>query len=143
MEVGGGFLVRVLQSESRTPQALEFSDRDFPQLVASAIAARGEKARSRATSTLMPGGYEACLRSLGHRLDTQVAEAITISELDSFVVLGGIAMVDTLAQTSLAPFQAFLKVDDLALLVDSAVRQRAGAKQGASPLDRWLGRLRT
>ncbi len=90
----------------------------------------------------MPGGYENCLRSLGRRLDTQIAEAITISELDSFVILGGIAMVDTHSQTSLAPFQAFMKADDLAMLVDSAVQRRAETPQGVSQLDRWLGRLR-
>lgn len=140
LEVGGGFLVRVLQTGGRTPEALEFADRDFPQLVATAIAARGEPSRPRRISTLIPHRYEDLLRVLGHRLDGQLAEAITIAEFDSFVVVGGIAMVDGLEATSLAPFQAFLKGDDLNALLGSAIRRRSLPTPARSTMDRLLGK---
>ncbi|MBA3943352.1 MAG: response regulator [Herpetosiphonaceae bacterium] len=129
LEVGGGFLVRALAKGNRTPQALEFSDRDFPQLVIDGLKQRGEKRRPRAKSELLPTGYEDFLRALGYRFDAKVAEAITVAELDRFIVIGGVALVEGTVQQSLAPFQAFLQPDDILSIVNEAVRRRSTQQQ--------------
>lgn len=136
LEVGGGFLVRALAPDSRTPQALEFSDRDFPQLIAGAIGARGEGERRCGKTPLLPTGYEDFLRALGYRLDQQLAEATTIGEMESFIAVGGVAMLDGRGQTSLGPFQHLLRSDDIAYLLEEAFQRRA---KRPSALGRLLG----
>ncbi len=136
LEVSGGFLVRALIVGNRTPQALEFSDRDFPQLVSNAFKQRDEKQRTRAKSELLLYGYEDFLRALGYRFDQQLAEAITVTELERFVVVGGVAMVEGAGQQSLAPFQDFLQSDDIVRMVNEAVRRRS--TQGGPTLFRRL-----
>jgi CheY-like chemotaxis protein len=126
LEVAGGFLVRAMRPDSRTPEALEFPDRDFPVLVAGAFAARGEQDRQRSRSPLLPMGYEDFLRALGYWLDTRIAEAVTVTELDQFVAVGGIGKVDGGAQTSLEPFQRLFRADEIADLLDGAYRRRVG-----------------
>ncbi len=129
LEVAGGFLVRGTPGGSRAPEALEFLDADFAQLLHSAYAARGEGERSRATSTLLPTGYEDFLRALGHRFDAQFAEAVSITELDSFVAVGGVAKVDASGQTGFAPLQLLLRADDISYILDEAFRRRAPASE--------------
>lgn len=127
LEVAGGFLVRGVPGGSRAAEALEFLDQDFLQLMQSTYHARGEGERGRTTSTLLPTGYEDFLRALGYRLDTQFAEAVTVTELDSFVAVGGVAKVDASGQTGLAPLQWLLRNDDIAFMLDEAFRRRAPA----------------
>ncbi len=129
LEVAGGFLVRGAASGSRTPEALEFLDQDFPQLLRNAFNARGEGEHRRSTSTLLPTGYEDFLRALGHRLDTQYAEAVTVTELDSFVAVGGVVRVDATGQTGFGPLQWLLRTDDIAYLLDEAFRRRAAVAE--------------
>lgn len=125
LEVAGGFLVRAMGPEGRTPEALEFGDREFPLLVAGAFAARGEHERQRTRSPLAPNGYEDLLRALGHRLDTMQAEAITVTELEQFIAVGGIGRLDGATQTGLAPFQRLWHAADIAELLEAAYRRRA------------------
>lgn len=136
LEVGGGFLVRALPAGGRTPEALEFADRDFPQLVAGAIAARGEGERLHAASPLLPTGYEDFLRALGYRLDQQRAEAITIGELESFVAVGGVALLDGRGHSTIGPFQELMRPNEINFLLEEAF-QRRGKK--TSVLGRLLG----
>ncbi len=131
LEVGGGFLVRALPPGSRTPEALEFPDRDFPQLVAGAIAARGEGGRRRSTSALLPTGYEDFLRALGCQLDGQLAEAVTVTDLDTFVAVGGVGKAQGPAQPVVMPIRSLLRPDDLAYLLDEAFRRRAVEKRSS------------
>ncbi|HYI17014.1 MAG TPA: response regulator [Thermomicrobiales bacterium] len=129
LEVAGGFLVRAAQSGSRTPEALEFLDQDFPQLLHSAYSARGAGEHSRSTTALLPTGYEDFLRALGQRLDSQFAEAVTVTELDSFVAVGGVAKVDASGQTGLAPLQWLLRTDEITYLLDDAFRRRTATSE--------------
>lgn len=138
-EVGGGFLARALPPAGRTPEALEFADRDFPQSVAAALAARGEGEHRRAVGPLLPTGYEDVLRALGHALDARQAEAITITELDAFVVVAGVGQADGEGAHALAPFQQLLRQDDITTLLDAAFRRRVKATS-PSRLGRLLGR---
>lgn len=125
LEVGGGFLVRAMGPQGRTPEALEFGDREFPLLVAGAFAARGERTRARSRAPLVPNGYEDLLRALGYWLDTSQAEAITLTQLEQFIAVGGIGRVDGGTQTGLAPFQRLWRADDIAELLEAAYRRRA------------------
>ena len=137
LQVAGGFLVRALGPEQRTPEALEFPDRDFPVLLAGAFAARGENTRSRTRSPLLETGYEDFLRALGFWLDERAAEAITVTELDQFIAVGGIGKVDGGAQTMLEPFQRLWRTDDIACLLAEARSRRGG---GTSWFAQLLGR---
>lgn len=122
LEVGGGFLVRALPpGRNRAPEALEFPDRDFPQLVTNAYAARGKSDKRRSASPLVPSGYEDFLRALGYRLDAHLAEAVTVAELDGFIAIGG---VDNTGG-AFGPFQTLMRPDDIALLLDEAFQRRA------------------
>jgi hypothetical protein len=94
-------------------------------MLRSAYNARGEGEHRRSTSALLPTGYEDFLRALGHRMDTQFAEAITITELDSFIAVGGVAKVETSGQTGFGPLQWLLRADDITYLLDDAFRRRA------------------
>ena len=140
LEVGGGFLVRALASGSRTPEALEFPDRDFPLVAAGAIAARGEDERGRSTSPLLPTGYEDFLRALGRWLDEQQAEAITVTDLDSFVAVGGVARAEGRGHTAVEPLRALLYPDDITALLDEAFRRRAVVPKEGTGFARLLGR---
>jgi len=122
MEIGGGFLVRALPAgASRVPEALEFPDRDFAQVVANAYAARGKGDTRRPSSPLLPSGYEDFLRALGHRLDRGLAEAVTVTELEEFVAVGGVAFADG----AFGPFQHIMRPNDIAFLVNEAFQRRA------------------
>lgn len=123
-EVGGGFLVRALAAGGRVPEALEFPDRDFAQSVMNAIAARGEKEHPRTITPLLPTGYEDFLRALGYHLDRRVAEAVTITELDGFIAVGGVAKAEGIGHTTIEPFQQLLRHDEIAYLLDQAFRRR-------------------
>ncbi|MBA2451873.1 MAG: response regulator [Chloroflexia bacterium] len=141
MEVGGGMLVRGTPRGSRTPEALEFLDKDFPQLFRSGLAARGENEWVRAKTPLLPTGYEDFLRALGHRLDSQYAEAVSVTELDSFFAVGGVAKVEASGHTAMAPLQWLLYADDITYLLDEAYRRRAQvAAKKPSGIGRILGR---
>jgi CheY-like chemotaxis protein len=137
-QVAGGFLVRAIPSGARAAEVLEFPDHDVPQALAHAIAARGEGEHDRSTTALLPTGYEDFLRALGHRLDLRKAEAITVTELDSLVAVGGIALLDGRGHMTLEPFHEVLHVDGIAYLLDEAFRRRAEPQR--SGFARLLGR---
>lgn len=139
LQVAGGFLVRAFGPEQRTPEALEFPDRDFAVLVTGAYKARGEHNRLRYRSPLLETGYEDFLRALGYWLDGRDAEAITVTELDQFVAVGGIGKVDGGAQTMLEPFQRLWRADDIARMLHEARSRRAG-NSGTSWFAQLLGR---
>jgi hypothetical protein len=124
LEISGGFLVRAATPDARTPATWEFPYGDFEGLIAGAIAARGEPARPR-VHPLLPTGYEDFLRALGHRLDEEYAEAVTVTELDGFVAVGGVGLAAAHGRSTAAPFQWLLRPDDVAALLDEAFRRRA------------------
>lgn len=130
-QVAGGFLVRALPPGARAAEVLEFPDHEFPLVVARAVAARGEGEgdHDRVATALLPTGYEDALRALGHRLDGRQAEAITVTELDSLVVVGGIALQDGHGHLTLEPFHEVLQVDDITYLLDEAFRRRAAPRR--------------
>jgi DNA-binding NarL/FixJ family response regulator len=125
LEVAGGFLVRASAAGNRTPEALEFPDRDFRQLAIAAVRARGDGEHARSASRLLPTGYEDYLRMVGARLDAQLAEAVTIAELDGFVAVGGITRVDETGQTTVGPFQWLQRDADISYLLDEAYHRRS------------------
>lgn len=133
-EVSGGFLVRTMPAGSRVPEALEFPDRDFPQLVMNAIAARGEGERQKQATPLLATGYEDFLRALGYHLDLQMAEAVTITELEGFIAVGGVAKAEGLGHTTIEPFQQLLRRDEITYLLDKAYNRRE--KKGLFPFTR-------
>lgn len=125
LEVVGGFLVRALRPGSREPEALEFADPNFPQLLSTALAGVGEGERRPAGhSELIPTGYEDFLRAIGSRLDTYTVEAITIFELEDCFAVSGIGKVEEYEGTTIGPFQWLLREDDIAYLLDEAYRRR-------------------
>lgn len=137
-EVGGGFLVRGTRPGRRAPEALEFLDRDFLQLVA--VTARGDGERRQRTGALLPTGYEDLLRALGRRLDKHLAEAVAISELTHSVVVSGMAKVDGAAHAAPLPFEWILNADEVSFVLDDAYRQRTEAPVQQPGLLRRLGR---
>ena len=143
MEVGGGILVRASSAGSRSPEALEFVDADFPHLLRGAIAARGEGERPRSQTKLLPTGYEDFLRALGNRLDKLMAAAVTITELDEFFAVGGVGSIDRHGQPGIGPIQMLLYADDITFMLDEAYRMRAPEPQAKSTgIGRLLGRQR-
>lgn len=141
MEVGGGMLVRATMRGSRTPEALEFLDEDFAALLRGGFAARGEGERPRGQSKLLPTGYEDFLRALGYRLDQSMAEAVSVTELDAFIAVGGVARIDASGHTTVGPMHWLLYTDDIAFLLDEAYRRRApGQEAKGSTLGRMFGR---
>jgi DNA-binding response OmpR family regulator len=135
-EVGGGFLARGTRQGKRTAEALEFLDRDFPQLIA--VTARGDGERRQRSGALVPTGYEDLFRSIGRNLDDRAAEAVTFSELRELVVVSGLAKNDSAAHVVPLPFEWVLDADDIAKMLDEAYRQRAATPaQQPGLLKRW------
>ena len=143
LEVPGGFLVRAMRPQARSPEALEFPHDEFPALISRAIAARGEGERQQRPHPLLPTGYEDFLRALGYRLDLQRAEAITVTELGGFVAVGGLSTVETYQQTTIGPFQVLLRSEDIMALLDEAFRRRAPESTTQSKWSLRLTRART
>lgn len=121
-EVGGGFLVRGTSPNRRTPEALEFLDRDFPQLVA--VTARGDGERRQRPGALLPTGYEDVLRAIGRRLDDQISEAVAFSEYSQAIVVSGLTKVDAAEHVAPLPFEWVLEPGGIADMLDEAYRQR-------------------
>jgi DNA-binding response OmpR family regulator len=129
LEVAGGFLVRAMSPRSRTPEALEFPDRDFPTLVVNAAHARGEGERKRTPLPLLPTGYEDFLRAVGRRLDEQHAEAVTLSDLGTFIAVGGVSVAEAYEQTRIGPLQWLMRDEDITFLLDESYRLRAASNK--------------
>jgi hypothetical protein len=132
LEIAGGFLVRTTAPSTRAPATWEFPYGDFAGLIAAAIAARGEPRRQR-VHPLLPTDYEDALRALGHRLDEAFAEAVTVTELEGFVAVGGVGLVEDDARPTIAPFQWLLRRADLEALLDEAYRRRTPEAPEAAP----------
>jgi len=124
LEVTGGFVVRAMPSLGRAPEAMEFTDRDFPVLVRDGIMSRGEKGRVRASVPYLPTGYEDFLRALGHRLDEKGAEAVTIAELEGLIAVSMVTVVNTYESETLAPSQLLLGAEEISALLDRAYQRR-------------------
>jgi CheY-like chemotaxis protein len=135
-EVGGGFLVRALPHDGRAAEALEFLDRDAAHVLSHAVTARGEGERPRPSDVLLPTGYEDFLRALGHHLDSGSMQAITVTELEPLIAVGGIAPLENSNDTTFAPFYELLQSDHIKYLLDEAFRRRTNQR---STLGRLLG----
>jgi DNA-binding NarL/FixJ family response regulator len=135
-EVGGGFLARGTRPGRRTAEALEFLDRDFPQLVA--VTARGDGERRQRSGVLIPTGYEDLFRSIGRKLDERTAEAVVFTELSELIVVSGLAKKESAAHVAPAPFEWVLDADGISKMLDEAYRLReATPAQQPGLLKRW------
>lgn len=129
LEAAGGFIVRCLAPGERTPQVLEFPDRDFPQLVANGVNARGDGERGQSACPLLPTGYEDFLRAVGHVLDQGKAQAITVSELDHFFAVAGVVPNMTGAgHMTKEPMTKILRDEEIAMVLDKAYARRVPTK---------------
>ena len=137
-ELGGGFLVRGTAPNRKAPEALEFLDRDFPQLVA--VTARGDGERRQRPGALLPTGYEDLLRAIGQRLDDQISEAVAFSEFSSAVVVSGLVRVDASEHVAPTPFEWVFEADGIAEVLDDAYRRRTELPVQQPGLLRRLGR---
>jgi CheY-like chemotaxis protein len=138
LEVGGGFIARAALPGSRTHQALEFPDEHLPHLISSTISARGERDHQRARSHLLPTGYEDFLRAVGFRLDDHGAEVVTVTELTTFVAVGGMALEDGRQHGVLAPLEWVLGAEEIEAILDEAYRRRAPVVEKSSLMGRLL-----
>ncbi len=142
-EVDGGFLVRSLSEHGRKAAALEFPDRDFLHWITEAYRNRGKGERGASTSALLPSGYEDFLRAIGAALDQHQAEAITIAEFASVIVVGGNAPLANDSQIKVGNLQWILQKDDILLILDEGYRRRQAEikpRPKNSVVDRILGR---
>jgi hypothetical protein len=141
-EVEGGFLMRAFPGNGRKAEALEFPDRDFVQLSVQAFVVRGEGERPASKSHLLPSGYEDFFRAMGAALDEHKAEAVSISEFASVIVIGGNAHVENSTETPVGKLQWVLQADDISEILDEGYRRRksSGKTQGSSVVDRIFGR---
>jgi CheY-like chemotaxis protein len=137
-EVGGGFLVRGTLPNRRTPDALEFLDRDFPQLVA--VTARGDGERRQRPGALLPTGYEDVLRAIGWRLDEQISEAVAFSEYSQAIVVSGLTKADRAEHVVPMPFEWVFEPDGISEILDEAYRQRTDRPSQQPGLLRRLAR---
>lgn len=125
LEVEGGFVVRASPQGSRGVETLEFVGHQFAQLIAKAASDRGSGERIKAQpDALLPTGYEDFLRAVGYQLDHHAAEAITVSELEEIVVVGGVGRVDETGVSRYGPIQWLFRSDDVSVLLDQAYQRR-------------------
>jgi DNA-binding NarL/FixJ family response regulator len=129
-EVAGGFLVRAFPHVGRSAEALEFLDSAADHILSHAVTARGEGERSRPTDLLLPTGYEDFLRALGHRLDSGNMTAVTITELEPLIAVGGVAPLEIGEGTALTPFYELLQSEHIKYLLDEAFRRRTKQRAG-------------
>ncbi|HEX3722313.1 MAG TPA: response regulator [Nitrolancea sp.] len=141
-EVEGGFLMRAFRSNGRQAEALEFPDRDFAQLVIQAFVVRGEGERPASNSQLLPSGYEDFFRAIGAALDDHKADAVSVSEFSSIIVVSGNVQVENSTQTTVGNLQWVLQAEDVTQILDEGYRRRksSGKAQSGSVLDRIFGR---
>lgn len=125
VEVPGGFVVRALSRASGDPKTLVFPDRDFPRLVAQAMASRGQRRRMRLGTPLLPTGYEDFLRALGRRLDLLHAASVTIEEFDQAIQVEGTKEIPDADGRRRVPFRELLAVEDIGVLLGEAFRHRS------------------
>jgi CheY-like chemotaxis protein len=125
LDIEGGFLVRANRQRARKPQALEFPDRDFPRLVASAMeddASKPEKPFHQ--SDLIPTGYEDVLRALGYRLDEVSASSIMITELEEQLVVSFKGNDERAALPGLITVNWMLSPSDIEFILNEAFYRR-------------------
>jgi DNA-binding NarL/FixJ family response regulator len=125
IEVEGGFLVRAQKQRARRPQTLEFLNRDFPRLVASAIHddITGDD-KPFHQSELTPTGYEDLLRAVGYKLDQMSAEAIVLTELKEMFLVAGRGNDEMSALPGVVPFNLFLKQEEIESMLNTAFNRR-------------------
>ena len=143
IEIKGGFIARATPRKSRRPEALEFPDRDFPRLVASAIDDnRDEAEKPTSSSDLLPTGYEDALRAIGFKLDEITAENIVITEFDDIIVVGGRGSDINNAVHGIVPFKYFLKQPDIEYMLNEAFRRRGTPQKEVKRKETDSGSLR-
>ncbi len=124
-EIEGGFIVRALPNDVRRPQALEFPDSQFQQLMQSAINDRGQGQNYRSHPSVLPTGYADFFRSLGFLLDNQMASSVMICELTSYVLVTGQEPSNSSSgHMAVKPFERYLRPDDIQLLLNDAFGRR-------------------
>lgn len=125
LEIDGGFIARATGPENRRPQALEFPDSQFVELMQEALNDRGRGQKYNPHAKLLPTGYEDFFRSLGFLLDNQSAVGITVCELDSHLLVAGQQPSDSIAgHKSLRGFERYLTAADIQKLLDDAFNRR-------------------
>ncbi|HWE61667.1 MAG TPA: response regulator [Chloroflexota bacterium] len=129
-QVIGGFHVRAIAPRQRTPEVLVFHDHDLQLMMEQTLGKRGTGERVRDQFHWLATGYEDFLRALGYELDQRKAEAITITEFDRVVAVGGVALLDHERQAGLGPFQELLSQEDISRLLDAAFMRRTRKPQG-------------
>lgn len=126
LEIDGGFIARGTSPDHRRPQALEFPDSRFPDLMQMALHDRGRGQHYNTSATLLPTGYEDFFRALGYLLDNQSAIGITVIELDAHLLVAGQQPSDSIAgHKSLRNFERYLSANDIQKLLDDAFNRRA------------------
>ncbi len=127
-EVGGGFLVRAMLHDGRSADALEFVDRDARYMLSYDVGARGERERSRPSDSLLPTGYEDFLRALGHRLDSNRLQAVTVTELAQFIAVGGLVPLDNSNETTFTHYSELLQSEQIKYLLHDGIRRRSSQR---------------
>ena len=132
LEIDGGFIVRATSPDHRRPQALEFPDIQFTELMRNALDDRGRGQSYNNHASLLPTGYEDFFRSLGFLLDNQSAVGITVIELSTHVLVTGKQPTKSVAgHKSLQSFERYLTTGDMQNLLDDAFQRRTGpSKRG-------------
>ena len=132
LEIDGGFIVRATSPNHRRPQALEFPDTQFVELMEAALNDRGHGQQYNSHARLLPTGYEDFFRALGYLLDNQSAIGITLCELDQHLLVAGQQPTLSIAgHKATSNFERYLSPADIQKLLDDAFKRRTdGPKRG-------------
>lgn len=124
-EIEGGFIVRATRHGARRPEALEFPDDQFPELMRKAIDTRGERQSYARRQSVLPTGYEDFLRALGFLLDNQMASNIMLCELAEYILVTGNEPSNaTSGHIAVRPFERYLRPDDIQRVLDDSFSRR-------------------
>jgi CheY-like chemotaxis protein len=129
-EVTGGFLVRAVPRGEHGAVALEFINRDVEHVLSYDASARGAGERPGSPDLLMPTGYEDFLRALGHRLDSNRLQAVTVTELAPLIAVGGLIPIDNSNETTLIPYYELLQAEQIKYLLYDGFRRRRMQRSG-------------
>ena len=132
LEIDGGFIARATSPKARRPQALEFPDTQFVELMQEALDYRGHGQKYNSHASLLPTGYEDFFRALGFLLDNQSALGITVCELDAHLLVAGQQPSASIAgHKAMQNFERYLTRDDIQKLLDDAFKRRTtSARRG-------------
>lgn len=131
LEVEDGFVTRAFRNETSPIERLEFSRRDYVELLKAAMSARGRGNRRGSSNLLLPTGYEDFLRALGYQLDQDRIEALSITELDSSIIVAGMRRQVVGSMPIFSAFHRVLGPDEVARLLNEAIQRRESARPRA------------